>query len=278
MTKNNLAITILVDDQAGPHMASEHGFSLWIETETRRILFDTGQGPALPVNAGALGIVLEMTHSLVLSHGHFDHTGGIAHIFRCNPAIEVFCHPGVVQPRYSIRNGSARAIHMPPGSMAVLDKMPGNQIHWMSGPYCLSEDIGLTGPIPRESAFEDTGGPFFLDPYARRKDPIQDDNAMWIKTAQGLVVLVGCAHAGLINTVKHVQRLSGVSAIRAVIGGFHLLQAGPERIRLTLSELKDMAPAMIVACHCTGEKAVGALEAVFDNRVSRGYAGMRLYF
>ena len=200
-----------------------------------------------------------------------------AHVFQRNPAIELFCHPGVVQPRYSIRNGSAKAIHMPPGSMAVMDKLPDLQVHWVSEPFCLSEGIGLTGPIPRESAFEDTGGPFFLDPQGRRQDPIQDDSGLWIDTPQGLVVAVGCAHAGLINTLKHAQRLSGISAIRAGIGGFHLLQADPARIQLTISELKAIAPDMIVPCHCTGEKAVDALERVFGRRVSRGYAGMRLH-
>ena len=197
-------------------------------------------------------------------------------MLQSNPGIDVFCHPGVVRPRYSIRNRSARPVHMPRGAMAALDKIPSQRMHWV--PIAISEDIGLTGPIPRKTTFEDTGGPFFLDLKARCKDVIEDEAALWIKTSRGLVVFTGCCHAGLINTLTHARKLSGVSTVRAVIGGFHLLHAGPERIMLTLSELKDMAPAMIVACHCTGDQAVCALEEVFNNRVSRGFAGMRLEF
>jgi 7,8-dihydropterin-6-yl-methyl-4-(beta-D-ribofuranosyl)aminobenzene 5'-phosphate synthase len=278
MPIGHVDITLLVDNQASPGLVTEHGLAIWIETHHHRILFDTGQGPALAANADKLGFPMEQTRTLVLSHGHYDHSGGIPHVFQRNPAMEIFCHPGVVQPRYSIRNGPARAIHMPPESMAVMDKLPSPQIHWLSKPYRLSEDIGLTGPIPRESALEDTGGPFFLDPQGRREDPIQDDSALWINTAQGLVVLVGCSHAGLINTLRHAQRQSGVSVIRAVIGGFHLLQADTARIEWTVAELKAIAPGMIVPCHCTGEKAAGALGEAFGRSVQPGYAGLRLTF
>ena len=278
MAIENLDISLLVDNAANPGLISEHGLSMWIETPDHRILFDTGQGPALAANADKLGIPLERADTLVLSHGHYDHTGGVAHVLRCNPSIDVFCHPGAVQPRYSIGVGVVRPVQMPRTAMAGLDKLPSRRMHWMSEPVRISKDIGLTGAIPRETTFEDTGGPFFLDPYARRIDAINDDTAMWINTSRGLVVCVGCCHAGLINTLKYVRRLSGVSVLRAVIGGFHLLRAKPERLQWTLSELKDLAPASIVACHCTGEKAVAALEEAFNGRFSKGFAGMRLHY
>ena len=221
MGASAIAITILVDNQAGPGLTTEHGFSLWIETDGRRILFDTGQGPALPMNARTLGVDLQQTDMLVLSHGHYDHTGGIPHVLQVAPNAHVYCHPGVVQPRYSLRNGSPKPAHMPSESMAALDRLPEKNLHWTSEAVRLSENIGLTGPIPRQTTFEDTGGAFFLDPEARHADPIEDDLALWIKTDQGLVVCVGCCHAGIINTLTHVRRLSGVARIRAVIGGLH---------------------------------------------------------
>lgn len=278
MTIHHLDITLLVDNHAASDLVAEHGLAMWLETPDHRILFDTGQGPALISNANKLGISLEQAGILVLSHGHYDHTGGIAHVLQCNPAIELFCHPGTVQPRYSIRSESARAVPMPKEAMAALDKLPSEHMHWISRPVQISEDIGLTGPIPRESDFEDTGGPFFLDPGAQRKDAIDDDMAMWINTPRGLVVCVGCCHAGLINTLNHVRRLSAVTTIFAVIGGFHLHSANSERIRKTVSQLMVFAPASIVACHCTGDKAISAIKKGLGNRVSKGYAGMRLKF
>jgi 7,8-dihydropterin-6-yl-methyl-4-(beta-D-ribofuranosyl)aminobenzene 5'-phosphate synthase len=278
MTIKNIKITILVDNKAHRRLTAEHGFSAWIEAGEHRILFDTGQGPALVDNTERLGIPLEQTRSLVLSHGHYDHTGGVGHVLRCAPTVEAYCHPGAVRPRYVIRQDFSRAAHMPKEARAALDKLPSQRMHWIWRPQQLTEDIGLTGPIPRASALEDTGGPFFLDAPGTRPDAITDDTALWINTPKGAVVCVGCCHAGLVNTLNHVRYLNGVSEIRAVIGGFHLLQASPQRLQWTLSSLKALSPTEIVPCHCTGEKAVAALEAHFDGRVRRGYAGMQLTF
>lgn len=278
MAVRHLDITLIVDNKANPDLMAEHGLAMWIDTQDRHILFDTGQGPALAVNAEKLEIALERADTIVLSHGHYDHTGGVGHVLRCNPAVELFCHPGTVQPRYSIRNGSTRAIHMPVETMAALDRLPSQRMHWVSEPISISEDMGLTGPIPRASGFEDAGGPFYLDPGARRTDAVDDDMALWIETPKGLVVCVGCAHAGLINTLNHVRHLSGGADIHAVVGGFHLKAARPERIRRTVSELKALQPATMVACHCTGENAITALEKAYGSRISRGHAGTRLHF
>lgn len=221
---------------------------------------------------------MERADTIVLSHGHYDHTGGLDHVLRCNPAAELFCHPVAIQPRYSMRSGSARAICMPGESLAALNRLHGQRMHWVSEPMKISEDTGLTGPIPRVSSFEDAGGPFYLDPNDRRLDAIDDDIALWIDTPKGLVVCVGCAHAGLINTLNHIRHLSGKAEIHAVVGGFHLKEARPERIRRTVSELKALKPATMVACHCTGEKAITAFEKASGSRMSRGHAGMRLQF
>ena len=98
-----IAITILVDNQAGPGLTTEHGFSLWIEADGRHILFDTGQGPALPMNARTIGVDLRKTDLLVLSHGHYDHTGGMPHFLHVATNPHGYFHPGVVLPRYRLR-------------------------------------------------------------------------------------------------------------------------------------------------------------------------------
>jgi 7,8-dihydropterin-6-yl-methyl-4-(beta-D-ribofuranosyl)aminobenzene 5'-phosphate synthase len=278
MGASPIAITILVDNQAGPGLTTEHGFSLWIEADGRHILFDTGQGPALPMNARTLGVDLRQTDMVVLSHGHYDHTGGIPHVLHVAPNAHVYCHPGVVQPRYSLRNGSPKPAHMPSASMAALDRLPEKHLRWTSEAVMLSSTIGLTGPIPRQTTFEDTGGAFFLDPEARHADPIEDDLALWIKTDQGLVVCVGCCHAGIINTLTHVRRLSGVAPIRAIIGGLHLLNADDRRLNHTLSAMQTIPIETVIPCHCTGDRAMDELDAVMGAKMRRSSSGATHHF
>lgn len=273
MSSTDIQITILVDNQAETPLIPEHGLSLWIETEGRHILFDTGQGNALETNAAVLGIDLSKTNILVLSHGHYDHTGGIDRILRQAHPAGVYCHSGAVLPRYAIRNGTATSIQMPQKSMAAMDRLPEQTLHWAQHPMRLSETIGITGPIPRETTYEDTGGPFYLDPEGDRSDPIDDDLALWIRQDHGLIVCVGCCHAGLVNTLNHVRRLNDGLMVRAVIGGFHLLNASRDRLEQTITALRLLEPEMIVPCHCTGKPAVEMLRNALGNRVSPGMAG-----
>jgi len=271
-------ITILVDNHAGDGLSAEHGLSLWIETEGRHILFDTGQGGALESNVRALGVDLGETDILVLSHGHYDHTGGISQVLQHAPKADVYCHSGVLQPRYTIRDGTPKPIHMPQESMSAIEKMPAQRLHWANQALFLSERIGVTGPIPRETSFEDTGGAFYLDPEGRRADPIEDDLALWIRTDDGVIVCAGCSHAGLVNTLSHVRRLSHDQRVRAVIGGLHLLNASRERLDQTVAALRPIEPDMMVPCHCTGELATDVLRNALGKRVSPGAAGMTYQF
>jgi 7,8-dihydropterin-6-yl-methyl-4-(beta-D-ribofuranosyl)aminobenzene 5'-phosphate synthase len=265
-----------VDNQADKQLIPEHGLSLWIETESRHILFDTGQGNALETNASVLGVDLSKTDILVLSHGHYDHTGGIAQVLQQAHHAYIYCHSGVVLPRYAIRNGTASSIQMPQKSMAAMNRLSEQTLHWVQQPMRLFETIGITGPIPRETTDEDTGGPFYLDPEGSRVDPIDDDLALWIRKDDGLIVCVGCSHAGLVNTLNHVRRLNDGLKVRAIIGGFHLLNASRDRLEQTIAALRLLEPEMIVPCHCTGKPAVEMLRDAFGNRISPGMAG-RIY-
>ncbi|MFH0729005.1 MAG: MBL fold metallo-hydrolase [Pseudomonadota bacterium] len=278
MTPASVKITILVDNHAGDGLLAEHGLSLWIETEGKHILFDTGQGRALESNAEILGIDLSQTDTIVLSHGHFDHSGGISQVLQQAQNADIYCHPGVVSPRYAIRNGTPKSIQMPPKSMTAIDRLPSQHVHWVQQPIILFGKIGITGPIPRETIYEDTGGPFYLDPEGRRPDPIEDDLALWIRTEKGLIVCVGCAHAGLVNTLNHVRHLSNGPSVRAIMGGFHLLGASQDRLLQTVAALRLLKPDRVVPCHCTGEPAVASLFNAFEERVSPGAAGRTYQF
>ncbi len=263
-------ITILVDNQAERGFTAEHGLALWVEVGQKRIIFDTGQGPALPINTTKLGIALEEVDFLVLSHGHYDHTGAIPYVLASASGVEVYCHPAVVGRRYSCSNGRCNPIHMPGAAKTALNKLPVEQLHWVLDTVRLSPLVGLTGPIARFTDYEDTSGPFFLDAASERPDPLDDDMALWVATNRGLVVCVGCCHAGLINTLAHVRRSSGISKIRAVVGGFHLLNASDERLVRTITALSELRPDMIVPCHCTGQRADQALRRALPGRVQSG--------
>ena len=269
----DVRITILVDNLVTKGLQPEHGFSLWIEVDGQRILFDTGQGPALASNAPNLHVDCSRADHIVLSHGHYDHTGGLPHVLARATEVHVHCHPGVAQPRYSIGAGTARPIKMPRASSAALDHLPEERLHWVLAPARLNERVGLSGPIPRTADCEDTGGPFYLDPEGLRPDPIEDDLALWIRTGKGLVVCVGCCHAGLINTLEHILRLNPGESIHTVIGGLHLLNAGNERLQRTISVLRTLSPDQVIACHCTGEHALAMLRENLGAMVSQGAAG-----
>lgn len=278
MQTTNVKITILVNNLAGDDLVEEHGLSFWIEIEGKRILFDTGQGGALKNNARALDIDLSKTDMLVLSHGHYDHTGGLPHVFQRARNINIYAHPGIVQPRYSMSTGTPKAIQMPRKSMMAIDKLPSRQLHWVQKPVFMTDKVGLTGPIPRETSFEDPGGPFFLNPEADITDFIDDDLALWIREDDGLIVCVGCAHAGLVNTLNYIRSLNDGLRIRAVIGGFHLLNANQQRLDETMAALRKLEPDTVIPCHCTGETAVALLREQLGNRVSPGVAGMTYQF
>ncbi len=271
--QGEINITLLVDNKAKQGLLSEHGFAAWIEFEDRRLLFDTGQGPALESNVGCLDIDLRTTDVLVLSHGHYDHTGGVPLVIERAPAVQVYAHPAVTEPRYAIREGVARSIAMAATVGSALESLPTGGMHRLTRPLEVADGVALTGPIPRLTDYEDTGGPFFTDAAGAHPDPIPDDLALWLRTERGLVVVTGCSHAGLINTLHHVRRVSGEPRLHAVLGGFHLLEAGDRRIERTMAALEELDPDLIVPCHCTGDQAVEKLRRVFRERVAPGSAG-----
>lgn len=271
-------IRLLVDNRAGAGLAAEHGFAALIEQEGRRILFDTGQGGALAHNAAEMGIDLAAVDTVVLSHGHYDHTGGIPSLPSGERAPHLYFHPGALRRRYTLDRNGAREIGLPRPALDALKATPGPRLHPVTHPLLLTEHIGVGAPIERTTDFEDAGGSFFLDEQATTPDPIEDDLVLWVHTEVGLVVVVGCCHAGVVNTLTQVRGWAEEERVRAVVGGLHLLHADERRLAATMAALKSRAPERIVACHCTGENATRALEEALPGRVDTGRSGMILRF
>ena len=265
-------ISVLVDNNAQEGLASEHGLSLLIESGDRRVLFDTGQGGALRSNAAKMGVDLSKLDAIVLSHGHYDHTGGLKD---CAGNTPVYCHPLVKAPHFSIHDGISKDISMPRYARLALGL---SNVHMVEKPTKICERITISGSIPRKHGWEDAGGPFYLDSQGSKKDIIPDDMALWIETPGGLIVCLGCCHSGLINTLSYVKELHPDEHIRAVVGGLHLLHAKEARLAKTFDALRRFSPDIIIPCHCSGDSAVHALQAIFGGIVSPGRAGMVLEF
>jgi 7,8-dihydropterin-6-yl-methyl-4-(beta-D-ribofuranosyl)aminobenzene 5'-phosphate synthase len=208
----------------------------------------------------------------VLSHGHYDHTGGLPFALSINPSARVYAHPDVFSQRFSIRNHVPRSIKMPEPAATVL-RSQGARIVSVSRPTEVLPGVWVTGPIPRNNAFEDTGGPFYLDDEGRRPDPIDDDQAMWIDAQIGRVVVLGCAHAGVVNTLDYISHIAGSCAFHAVFGGMHLAAASAIRLEKTVEALERYGVRRIAPCHCTGDDAIRFLQRRLPGRVTECTAG-----
>jgi 7,8-dihydropterin-6-yl-methyl-4-(beta-D-ribofuranosyl)aminobenzene 5'-phosphate synthase len=250
-----LTITVLVENTAGARgLLGEHGLSFWVEADSYKLLFDTGQGYALRHNARELGIDLRDSDAVALSHGHYDHAGGLPSVFEETRNAVLFLHPDAIAPKYSPRG----AIGSPIQDKQTLDANT-RRIVWTETPTEIIPGLWLTGPIPRRHPLEDTGGDFWRDADRRVSDRLSDDQALFAETPGGLVVVLGCAHAGTINTLDYISQITGRDKIRAVLGGMHLLQASRDRLEATAAALERYDVQLIGANHCTGLNAIAHL-------------------
>lgn len=269
-----MKITILTDNTVvSRNMRGEHGLSFLINTGENCLLFDTGQGLVLDDNARTMGLELDAVDTVVFSHGHYDHTGGLASVLRATTRpLAVYAHPEAFLPKYAKEKSETRAIGMP-GECVVAVRDSGCCLISSRQSEQVVTGVRTTGEILRQHPEEAITEPFFRDLEGREADLLQDDQALFMDTAQGLVVLLGCAHAGLINTLDHVQELTPGRSIRAVIGGMHLNSATDSRIQWTTGELNRFKINMLVPLHCTGQKAVAAFWAAFPGACRQGGAG-----
>lgn len=277
LNANGVAVTILADNRAAYGLEAEHGLSLWIETAGHKILFDTGRGEAMLHNAETLGIDLGQADSIVLSHGHYDHTGNVAQALSRARRARLYLHQDALLSRFSIHD-MPKQIGMSEAAQEAVRALSHLRRIWVSLPTELSESVMLTGPVPRLSEYEDTGGPFFLDEAGKLTDVIADDLSFWVRTRAGLVVCLGCCHAGIINTLRYAVEISGEPRILAVIGGMHLSHTSPDRLDRTVEALKAYGVSYLCPCHCTGESAMSELRQRLGTSVQPGFAGMKISF
>ncbi|RJP30450.1 MAG: MBL fold metallo-hydrolase [Candidatus Omnitrophota bacterium] len=276
--RSPLRITILVENTARTiGLLGEHGLAYWIETDDHCILFDTGQGKTLFENANHLKIDLHQTNSIVLSHGHYDHTGGLNKAIEYARQATLFFHPVAFQPKYVKKDSKGLYVGAP---NEVKNTLFQRIQHFRETKEATSicDGIMVTGEVPRRNDYEDVGGDFYLDAPCQQPDPLYDDQSIFFETAEGIVILLGCAHAGVVNTIKYVAELTGNKKIHTVIGGMHLLNASPERIRRTLETFRKFEVAVIGPVHCTGMKAFVEFAKAFPDRWIAPCTGSQFVF
>ncbi|HTY14643.1 MAG TPA: MBL fold metallo-hydrolase [Methanoregulaceae archaeon] len=266
-------------------LLAEHGLSCLVRVfsgkKEHAVLFDTGLTPVcMPYNARQLGIDLTTIEAVVLSHGHFDHTGGLPGLLgEAGHQVPLVAHPDVFLRRRL--KGRMATVDLPSPDAVTLKKA-GADILRHSGPTSLAAGhLLVTGEVERTTAFEKgmPGMEACID-GSWAPDPIRDDQALIVNVSdKGLVVISGCAHAGIINTVRYARKITGIEHVHAVLGGFHLAGQGfAEVIPPTVDGMKQISPDYVVPMHCTGWEAINRFMVEMPGRCILNTVGTTYVF
>ncbi len=249
-----LKITILAENSVVVpfDVIGEHGFSAFVETDSGNFLFDTGQGKALVNNALALKKDLNSIKFLYLSHGHYDHTGGMVDLLKIKSPLDVYAHPDMFSERYWMKDGAQKYIGVQ-FNKSYLEGLGAN-FKFHKDFQEIDSNILSSGEVERNTTFEkiDKEMKVKTDDGELIQDQIWDDYSMAIKTSKGLVVILGCAHAGIVNILNHFINKTKEKEIYAVLGGTHLGFANDKQIDETIKVLDQYNIQKLGVSHCTG--------------------------
>ncbi len=271
----DLKITTLVDNTTlfGSHYWAEHGLSILIEADGRRILFDTGQTPeVIGHNLDELDIELDDLEHVVISHGHYDHTGGLEEIMKRTSRAKIFAHPDIFDDKYGRRDDKFVHIGIPFDGGRLREEY---DFILSKDPIEILEGVRTTGQIPRTTPFESLAGGFYVKEGEEFiEEDILDDQALILETTKGIWVILGCTHSGIVNTLNRVAELTGGKRVAGIIGGTHLIDADNDRLENTLQYLQSLDNPKIGLSHCSGTRAFILLSKVLGNeRVFLNHVG-----
>ena len=276
----SIRLTILCEnsvDQVSPYgLLGEHGFSCHLQTPGGDFLFDTGGGMTIMNNGKLLGIDFTGLQGILFSHGHFDHTGGLKQVLEKTGKIPIYAHPDLFSEHYSKNSGKMHNIGIP-WPQEELEKL-GADFKFSATPCEVTPDLLLSGEVPRISKVE-TGDPNLLSRSEQGEqitDPLCDDLSLFINSDKGLVILLGCAHAGLLNIIDHAIKVTGQEKIHMVLGGTHLKFCSEEQMTATLDRLAELDVDLIGASHCTGLRGARMLAERFGKRFFSASVGVMI--
>jgi 7,8-dihydropterin-6-yl-methyl-4-(beta-D-ribofuranosyl)aminobenzene 5'-phosphate synthase len=270
----------------GVSLHAEHGLSCHLEGVSNGrssfFMFDYGlDALGIIKNMEFLGIDIGRIDAFGLSHGHFDHWGGLLTILgRAQPGVRLYVGEEAFARRFSRRPGSDDLIDLGRLDREAIEQQGIAEIVEVNEPAEVMPSCYLTGTIERITEYEQgspnlviqKGGNFEQDHFPGEQAVVCNVKG------KGLVILSGCAHAGIVNTVKHAQKISGIDKVHAMIGGFHLVNAPSEIIEKTVADIKALAPDYIIPTHCTGFEAIAQLTSAMPKQCILNTAGTRYVF
>lgn len=249
-----MRISILTENHAGAFTAAEHGLSYLIEFDGKRLLFDTGKSEMFLRNASIMNISMDNIDRVILSHGHFDHGNGLGYL----SGGDLICHPGSFVRRFRKKD------HTYIGLRNSREELSGMfNLFTTAKPMKITEKIFFLGEIPRLMEFESRATPFIFEDGT--PDFVSDDTSLAMILKDGLFVVTGCGHSGIVNTLEHAKKVTGVKELYGIMGGFHLKEIDIQ-VKETIKYLKENRVKKVMPSHCTELPALSAFYEAFGIR------------
>lgn len=271
-----MRLVTLIENNLGSQedLFAEHGLSIYIEADDKKILFDTGQSGDFIDNAKKLKINLKELDVVVISHGHYDHSGGLKRLLEeIKPTAKLYLGEGFFNPKYSLRENGNYEYTGNSFDRDFLKEKKIETIFIKDDIKYISENIFIISNFVRDQTFENTNDTMFLkeaDGY--EKDPFYDEITIGIKMDKGLVVIVGCSHVGIVNILETIIQRTG-QMVYAIIGGMHLVKEDDQKINKIIDYLKEKEINLIGACHCTGKQGETMLSQQLGDRFINNNTG-----